>query len=227
MYRLALLFVLVALLTAGCVSQGTKGGKGNLSVKETTTIQYPDGTKQIEVKETTVSVDQPNAADKPATMTVKTPGGLEVNIGTGSSFNIAKDLAAVGMLQYVMWFGVALIVIAGIVFYFTRQLIWCLILAGSGMFLIVASYLLAAYPIVFLVAFMIAGAAILAYCGYLLWSYQTRDRATRENVDLIGRMRKILTPAQEHAIFDTDSGIAAKIQSPRTRKLVNQLKLEV
>lgn len=222
--------IFIILLVGGCFEQSqvpTAGGRGSLDIVQHTTETAIDGTVKDTTKTFTIGVAQPEDPKSPASLGVDLPDGTHIKVGTGNSFDLGTSKSSSALLSPLTWIGGGLIVLGLVVALLLHQLLWGLVVGGTGIGLITGAFLLNTYPLFFLVGFCLAALVGVAYVGYLIWKFKVHSTANTENVKLIDELKKYMSADAVNTVFNgvgSTPPLVDSIHSPTTSRLVNQIK---
>lgn len=189
---------------------------GNATIISSKEVISTDGNK---IKESTkIIVDQPDNAEKTATIRYK-----DIVIGSGSSFNTAAIRASFSNISIVTYTGVSLVVLAGLIFVFSKQLKWSLGIGGTGLLLIILSHVLPQYPFIFLLGIII----FIIYLIYTLRDRFIKAKAVEENVKFIEALKPKISPEDKQNAFKIKGGLADITQSSSTKKEVEKIRKKI
>lgn len=215
--------ILSMVLSMGCMGT-SDGGDGKIIIDQTISSLDKDGQPVSTHQIITLDVNQPTDPDKPAIANIQLPDGTMVGLNSGSAGSAAKIKASNLLLSPVIYVGIALVLVGAVSFIFTKNLVMSAILSGTGILLIVGSYLLAQYSFIILCVGLVlaVGAGI-----YLLWRYRVANTAAVENTKLINVIKEKLPDDSYNEVFYGKDGadpLTKTIQQPSTQKFVDQVK---
>lgn len=177
----------------------------------------------------TVRVDQPqnpsNAASATITIDEKT-GKPIIKASTGGaqdSSQIEIMGATIDMLNPVIYVGTGMILLGAGIGLFFRQIYWGICIGGVGVCMVVGSFLLAKYSMLFLLGL----AVFLGYMAWLLYRNFIQKRANEENVAVLEKTKEYLDPQAKKEIFEDKNSIANLAQSDSTKKIVDEAKEKI
>lgn len=197
---------------------------GNIKVEQTTkALNSASPIDKNPPKTYTVEVGQPDNAKQPAEVHIKfgpdgTPSLIDANTGTTQDVaGILSAISKVNLLNPLIWIGAGLIVMGVVLAVVVKKPTWGLYAGGTGIGLIVGSYLLAQYSGIFLILGLIA---VLAFVGFFLYDHFVLRRANLENIDVVDELKKYLDPSDLNRLFLDKDATVKKMQSKTTQKVV-------
>lgn len=200
---------------------------GNIKVEQTSKIANPSGGIDKNPPKTyTVEVGQPDNAKQPAEVHIKfgpdgTPSLIDANTGTTQDVaGILSAVSKVNLLNPLIWIGAGLIISGVVLAVVIKKPTWGLYAGGTGVALIVGSYLLAQYSGIFLIVGIIAALGIV---GFVLYDHFVLRRANLENVDVVDELKKYLSPEDKAKLFLDKDATVKKMQSVSTQKVVKKI----
>lgn len=208
-------------ILAGCTSPGvTDGGDSGVVYKETTMYVDDNGNLITETTEVKVDVNQPESPIGPAEVTIDKPKGgpFKIKASVPGAQNNAGLVATIGLLNYPIYAGIGLIVAGLLVGFLLKNVYWSLAIGGTGVAMIVGSYLLATYSVWFMLGLVI----LMAYGGYLLWDYLRQKKSAKETIEVV-------ETAKKKGIIDTKAfhELANNVQSDSTKDVVDEVQQDI
>jgi hypothetical protein len=193
------------------------GGNTDILITDKSSHVEDEGAASTTDNTIAITMASPSAPEAPSKIVVtKTPDGkLSIETFNSPSYNIAGTLAKVALLEIPMYAGIGLIVLGVGVFFLLRDIKWTLIIAGTGVAMIIGSYLLAEYSMYFL----LGGLVIFAYLGYLFIDYIRQRKANDETIKAVQVLKE--TGVVEREKVNKVFGV---MQSGSTKKIVEKIK---
>lgn len=202
-----------SLFLNGC-SSNDKGGITTTTIVSKEPILDNTG-KTIGDKTTTVQVEskQPDNPKTPAVININhdaKSGITTIDTSTGNSFNTSDSKIKGGLLNIIVYCGIALVIAGVAIGIFLKQIKWAIAVSATGAVMIIGAVLLAEYAIWFLVGF-----GILAVWGFFV----LRDYIKQWNAN--NEQAKIIKDLEDNGIIDT-----RKLPLSKTTKRIQEKVIE-
>lgn len=179
--------------------------------------------KSIETISGNVKQPSPSEDSAKIIVTKTNEGEVSITTTTGTSQDISgiqKIISSTESLQPLIFSGIGLIITAAISFLIFKNYKVSLIIAGTGIGLIILGSLLIQYSLYFLVGAIVI---TLGFISYIVYKSRISVKTAEENVVLIDQLKKEIEPTTKEKYFGSN-GIAQAIQSTTTQKTVKAIR---